>query len=66
MSLTDAQIAAMMQKHITCKTVLINPEEEKEIVQKHTSEGWEIANRVECNGRIKVTFRKVEKIDSKS
>lgn len=66
MSLTDEQIAAMMQKHITCKTLLSEPENLDKIIEEHKAQGWEVANKVDCNGRVKVTFRKVEKIDSKS
>lgn len=65
MSLTDEQIAAMMQKHITCKTVLTDPSEVDKLVNEHLLEGWEVANKIDCNGRVKITFRKVEKIDSK-
>lgn len=66
MSLTDEQIAAMMQKHIICKTKLVLPEELDGVIAEHSKEGWEVANKVDCNGKIKITFRKVEKIDSKS
>lgn len=65
MSLTDEQIAAMMTKHITCKTILSEPEKVDEIINKHQLEGWEVANKVMCNERVKITFRKVEKVSSK-
>lgn len=61
MSLTNEQIAAIMTKHITCKTVLVDPAESDDLIKKHIAEGWEIANQVECNGKTKITFRKVEK-----
>lgn len=66
MSLTDEQIAAMMQKHITCKTILSEPEDEEKVINEHIQEGWEVANKVECGQRVKITFRKVEKIKTNS
>ena len=62
MALTDEQIASMMQKHITCKSVLVSKEESTKIEEEHLKEGWELANKVECHDKIKLTFRKAEKI----
>lgn len=65
MALTEEQIARMMTKHITCKTVLVDSEKEDESINQHMLEGWEVASKVDCNGRIKITYRKVKKLDDK-
>lgn len=61
MKLTDDQIRAIMQKHITCKTILADKTEVDSLVEKHISEGWEVANKIDCGNKIKITFRKLEK-----
>ncbi|MCQ2086953.1 MAG: hypothetical protein MJZ37_02630 [Bacilli bacterium] len=65
MALTEEQIARMMTKHITCKTVLVDPKKEDESINQHMLEGWEVASKVDCNGRVKITYRKVKKLDDK-
>lgn len=62
MKLTDDQIRSIMQKHITCKSLLVNPIDEDEIIKEHLSQGWEIANKTKAGEKIKLTFRKVEKV----
>lgn len=62
MKLTDEQICSIMQKHIICKSLLVFPNEEDEVVVSHTQDGWELANKTKCGEKIKLTFRKVEKV----
>lgn len=61
MKLTDDQIRSIMEKHITCKTVLVTSDESNAVIESHLKEGWELANNIECGEKRKLTFRKIEK-----
>jgi len=60
MELTEQQIASILTKDITCKTILINPTEVEKTVDQYLKDGWELVNKVPLNDRVKITFRKVK------
>lgn len=58
MKLTDEQIASIMTKETSCKTILVNNDEVDATVSEHKSDGWKLVNKSEINGRTKLTFTK--------
>ena len=58
MKLTDEQIKSLMQKDISCKTILTSADDVEQIISQHIKEGWTLFNKVEINGKYKITFKK--------
>lgn len=58
MKLTDEQIASIMTKEISCKTLIVSKEDAENIIKSHQKDGWELVNKTEISGRYKITFKK--------
>lgn len=58
MKLTDDQIKNIMQKDISCKTVLVSEEDVDEVIEKHILVGWQLVKKTKINDKYKVTFKK--------
>lgn len=60
MKLTDDQIKNIMQKDISCKTVLVSQEDVNEVIEKHILVGWQLVKKTKINDKYKVTFKKIK------
>jgi len=60
MSLTDEQIAKMMQKEIKAKTILVDLNQADDLISECLNDGWELVNKIIINSKAKITFRKVK------
>lgn len=58
MKLTDEQIASIMQKESTAKTILVDNEAVEKTIKEHEKDGWILVKKTEINGRTKLTFKK--------
>lgn len=58
MKLTDEQIASIMTKEISCKTLMVSKEDAENVIKCHHKDGWELVNKTEISGRYKITFKK--------
>lgn len=58
MKLTDEQIASIMTKEISCKTLMVSKEDAENVIKSHRKDGWELVNKTEISGRYKITFKK--------
>ena len=59
MVLSDEQIAAIMVKEGKSKTILVDNEQVKKVIEEHQKEGWKLVKQSELNGRTKLTFEKL-------
>ncbi|MCQ3034965.1 MAG: hypothetical protein MJ248_01895 [Bacilli bacterium] len=50
----------LLSKDIKSKTLLVSLENLDSIIKEHIDDGWELKNKVEVNGRYKITFTKVK------
>lgn len=58
MKLSDEQIASIMTKETTCKTILVDNDKVEETISTHEKDGWQLLKKTEINGRTKLTFKK--------
>ena len=58
MKLTDEQIKSIMVKDGKSKTVLVDNNEVKKVIEEHQKDGWKLLKKSEINGRTKLTFEK--------
>lgn len=58
MKLTDEQIKSIMVKDGKSKTILVDNNEVKKVIEEHQKDGWKLLKKSEINGRTKLTFEK--------
>lgn len=58
MKISDEQIANLLCQDVISKTILVQPDELKNVISSHTKDGWKIVKQSDLNGKIKVTFQK--------
>ena len=58
MKLTDKQIESIMTKQVVCKTILVDNNLKEKTISDHEKEGWKLYNKIENNGKTKLTFTK--------
>ena len=58
MNLTDEQIEAILLKNSVSKTLLVDKQKAEETIDEYEKDGWKLYNKIEINGRIKLTFIK--------
>lgn len=58
MKLTDEQIASILTKDVTCKTILVYNDNVFDTILAHQKEGWTFVTKTEINGKVKLTFKK--------
>lgn len=60
MAMTEEQMRKLLSKDIKSKTLLVSLENLNSVIEEHIADGWELKNKIEVNGRYKVTFTKVK------
>lgn len=58
MNLTDEQIEAILIKNSVSKTLLVDKSKVEQTVEDHEKEGWKLYNKIEKDGKTKLTFIK--------
>ena len=58
MKLTDEQIKSIMVKDGKSKTILVDNNEAKKVIDEYQKDGWKLLKKSEINGRTKLTFEK--------
>lgn len=58
MKLTDEQIASIMSKDISSKTMLVDASKVDEIIKAHLEDGWRLIKQSNAGEKVKITFQK--------
>ena len=58
MKLTDDQIKSIMIKEGKSKTILVDSEEAKNVIENHEKDGWKLIKQSKINSKVKLTFSK--------